>query len=117
MRIGGFVFFHNANLDSGGLTSKEHIVGDVEVIERVAGGVFRRDIQSDKVVPFVLDLRAIGDIKTHPAENLQKLVYCLRNDVGFADADGYAGKRDIRQFSGLRSLIEGAAVLTARRPR
>ena len=96
---GRFGLFHHANLDRGGLASQQGVVVDVEIVERVAGGMLGGDIEGDEVVPFVLDLGAVGDGKAHSGEYLQQLVYGLGDDVALADSRRQAGQGDVYELA------------------
>jgi len=74
--------------------------------------MFRRYVQRNEIMPFILYLRPIGNSKTHPAENLHQLAYGLRNDMAFALTNRQAGQRYIDHRPGTaRGAQEGPLLL------
>jgi hypothetical protein len=59
--------------------------------------MFGGDIQRNEIVPFVLDLGAVCDGKTHSREYLKEFVCGLIYDVPFADSGSRSGQGNVNQ--------------------
>jgi len=59
---------------------------DVEVVNRVAGGVIRRDVELDEVVLVVFELWPGGDAEAHAREDIDELIADARDHVLATDA-------------------------------
>jgi hypothetical protein len=69
--------------------------GEVEVVERIACGMIFWDVEGDKVVPLILDLRPFGDGETESPHDLLEMLDGLRDRVDDTDARAKAGQRRI----------------------
>ena len=68
---------------------------EVEVVQRVAGRVGRRDVEGVEVVPNVLDLRAAGHGEAEPAEEVDQLLGRLGQGVPTPQSGTMAGEGHI----------------------
>ena len=112
---GGRLAPHDADLDGAGLRAEQAeravgrglvdivgLVGEVEVVERVAGGVALGDVEGNEVVELVLEFRPAGDVEAHAAEQVGQLVDGPQDRVQAADGGRAAGLGDVdRRQAGL----------------
>ena len=119
---------HDADLHRAGLAAQQQPVlrpglgerlrrGQVEVVQRVAGGMLGRDVQGLEIVPIVLHFGAIGHGEPQPAHDVFEFLEGLGDRVEMAQTRANAGDRRIetRRLGGgsggvgdpLRSLFQG----------
>jgi hypothetical protein len=98
---------HRARLAAQQVGAAGHLGGraEVKVLERIAGGMCRRDIERLEVMELVFDLGPVGDRETEPAHDLLQLLNCLRNRVEPAQAARGAGQRGIERGVDRRGLL------------
>ena len=101
---GRLLRIHGADLAAGGLGAEQELIGQVEGILHIAGGVVLRDVQAGEVVVVILDLRGVRHSKTHAREDVDDLVGDQRQRMQAADRAGLSGQGDVH---GLGSVAGG----------
>ena len=98
---GDAVLLHSPDLHGRGLGPQEDlgILGEIEGIRPVTGGVGLRGIELGEVVAFQLDLRAVHDLKAHVKEHLLDLIQHGVHGVLVAKSHLLAGDGDIQRLS------------------
>ena len=88
---------HHPDLHRARLAPEHRAVGQVEVVERVARRVRRRDVQGVEVVADVLDLRPPRHGEPEPAEDVDQLVGRLGQRVPVAEPGPRAGQGQVER--------------------
>ena len=98
---GRLLGIHGADLAAGGLGAEQELIGQVEGILHIAGGVVLRDVQAGEVVVVVLDLRGVRHSKAHAGEDVDDLVGDQRQRMQAADRAGLGGQGDVHGLGGV----------------
>ena len=95
------VLLHSPDLHGRGLGPQEDlgILGEIEGIRPVTGGVGLRGVELGEVVAFQLNLRAVHDLKAHVKEHLLDLIQHGVHGVLVAQSHLLAGDGDIQRLS------------------
>ena len=78
---------HDADLGREEIWGAEHVgrgvfaAVEVEIVERIAGGVDLRDVQGVEIVEVIFHLRPFGDREAHAGEKAGKFVDGLGDNV------------------------------------
>ena len=101
---------HVADLHRGGVRAQQRATigrriacdgsGEVQRVLHVARRVFRRHVERVETVPFVLDLRAFDDRKTHAGEDFLEPLAHDRERVAMSEQRLAPGQRDIDPAAG-----------------
>ena len=98
---GRLLAVHGADLAAGGLGAEQELVGQVEGILHVTGGVILGHVQAGEVVVVILDLRCVSHGKTHAGEHVDDLVGDQRQGVQTTHRAGLGGQGDVHGLSGV----------------
>ena len=86
------------------MCAQNDIVGNVERVLGISGGMARRDIQRFEVVVGLLDFRTVLDGVTHGNEDVFDLLAGDRQRMTMAEAPSVSGQGDVDAFA-----LEGSA--------
>ena len=90
------------------MRAQEASVGEVEGVLLVARGVVGGGVERVEAVPFVVDVRAVGEREAHAAEDLHGAVEQLRDRVQAARRDGArAGQAQVEAGKGVGFVLGG----------
>ena len=107
---GGLVVLHEADLHGAGLGTQQNavVIGEVEGVAAIPGGMTLFDIQTGEVVVGQLNLGAVHHLIAQTHENLLDLLQNLIHGMLMADGNFLAGNGHIDGFAGQLGLQSGA---------
>jgi len=88
--------FHRPNLHCRSFRPQKHLVGDVETVVVIAGGMVGRDVEGDEVVPFVFHFGTVHDFKAQVGEDGANFVDGQSQGVQTAGHPEASGQGDIQ---------------------
>ena len=98
---GRLLAVHGADLAAGSLGAEQELIGQVEGVLHIAGGMVLRDVQAGEVVVVVLDLGGICHSKAHAREDVDDLVGDEGQGVQTAHGAGLGGQGDVHRLGGV----------------
>ena len=98
---GGLFHIHHADLAAAGLGAQHDVIGHIEGVLHIAGGVILGHIQAGEVVVVILDLGTFVDLKAHAGENVDDLVLDESDGMQAAVQANLRGHGDVHGFGGV----------------
>ena len=95
---GGLFGVHGADLAGGGLGAQQQLVGQVEGVLHIPGGMVLGHVQAGKAVVVVLDLGALVNFKAHARKGVDDLVAHQRQRVQPAGGAGLGRQGDVHRL-------------------
>ena len=89
---------HDADLAAAGLGAQHDVLGHIEGVLHIPGGMVLGHVQAGEVVLVVLDLGAFVDFKAHTGENVDDLVLDQGDGMQAAGGVALAGQGDVHRL-------------------